>query len=83
MAISIPKKIIRPARSSAQNAADAVKHHMAQIALHFDQPKLTLVIRSSTFEGDIIVGNDDLDIAIKAIQKAAEENSRQLVIKTN
>jgi hypothetical protein len=83
MAISQPKRIIRPAASGAKNAAESVKHHLAQIAMHFDQPKLTLIIRSPTFDGDVIVGNDELDMAIKAIQKAAEENSHQLVIKTH
>jgi hypothetical protein len=50
--------------------------------MHFDQPKLTLIFRSPTFDGDVIVGNDELDMAIKAIKKAAEENSHQLVIRT-
>ena len=83
MAISIPKKIIRPALSAPRRAAEAVKHHMAEIAMHFDTPKLTLIIRSPTFDGDIIVGNDDLEMATAAIKKAAEENTRQVVIKTH
>jgi hypothetical protein len=83
VAISIPKRIIRPALSAPRTAAEAVKHHLAEIARHFRKPALTLVIRSPDFDGDVIVGNDDIGLAIAALRKAAEENNHQAVIPLN
>jgi hypothetical protein len=80
MAISLPKKIIRPAAATSQAAAAGVKHHLGEIAKLFDRPKLTLVIRSSAIDGDIIVGNDDFDLAVKAIMEATREFGKQAII---
>jgi hypothetical protein len=80
MAISLRKPLLRSAAATPQRAAEGVKHHLAEIAKLFDRPKLTLVIRSSAIDGDIIVGNDDLDLAVGAIMEATREFGRTAVI---
>ena len=44
-----PKKIIR-ASAAPQSVGEQIKHHMRAIAALFDDPKLTLVIRSRSIE---------------------------------
>lgn len=80
MSISSPKQLIVPAAATPRGAAEGVKHHLAEIAKLFDRPKLTLVIRSNAIDGDIIVGNDDFDLAVAAIMQATREFSRAAVI---
>lgn len=83
MSISIPRPRIHQAAATPRVAAEAVKYHLGEIAQLFDMPHLTLVIRSPTLEDDIIVGNDDLGLAKQAIDHAARQNSRQLIIRIN
>lgn len=80
MAISIPKRIIRPAAATPRAAAEGVKHHLGEIAKLFDGAKVTLVIRSPAIDGDIIVGNDDFDLAVAAIMQATREAGKTALI---
>ncbi len=50
---------------------------MREIAALFDDPKMTLVIRSRGLEGDVIVTNDEAQDAITAIKKHCEQHSRR------
>jgi hypothetical protein len=78
MAISLRKPIITPAAKTPQTVAERLRHHMALIAELFDNPKMTLVIRSATLEGDLIVTNDEAGEAITAIKKYCETNKIRL-----
>lgn len=80
MTISLPKLRRRAAVATPQNAAEAIKYHLGQIAELFDRPKLTLVVRSPTVEGDLICGNDDIGIAIAALQAVTLEFGGQAVV---
>ena len=83
MAISIPKPKITRASAAPQSVAELLRHHMGLVAELFDHPKMTLVIRSPTLDGDLIVTNDDANEAIKAIKKYCEQGNSQAVIRTN
>lgn len=49
---------------------------LARIARMFRSPKITLVVRNPDFgangSADVVIGDDDLDEAIKAIQRFKE-----------
>jgi hypothetical protein len=83
MTISIPKRIVRPASSTPQSVAEKIRHHLHEIADLFDEPKLTLVVRTVSLEGDLIVGNDDAHEAITAIKKMCEQHSPQAEMPLN
>lgn len=80
MTISLPRRIRRSAAATPQNAAEGVKFHLGEIAKLFDRPKLTLVIRSVVIDGDIVVGNDDIELAIKAMQQGIKEYGKTALI---
>lgn len=80
MAISLPKPIICPAAATPRAAAEGVKFHLGEIAKLFDRPKVTLIVRSMAMDGDIICGNDDLEMALKAIHESKREFGRAAVI---
>jgi ribosomal protein L31E len=77
-----PSKIIR-ASAAPSSVGEQIRHHMSAIAELFDKPKLTLVIRSRSLEGDLIVSNDEANEAIIAIKKYCEQHSRQDVVALN
>jgi hypothetical protein len=77
-----PKKIIR-ASAAPQCVGEQLRHHMGAVAELFDEPKLTLVIRSRSLDGDLIVTNDEPDEAITAIKKYCGEHTRQNVVPLN
>jgi hypothetical protein len=79
MAISLRKKIKR-AGAMPQSVAEKIRHHMNEVANLFDSPKITLVIRSSSLEGDLILTNDAADEAIIAIKKFCTQNSSQALV---
>jgi len=46
----------------------ALQDDLDSVCRKFKNPKVTLVVRSTELiDGDVIIGNDDLDLAIKAI----------------
>jgi hypothetical protein len=47
-----------------------------RIARRFRNPKITLIVRAPDLEdGDVVIGNDDLDAAIAAIQRLKEREA--------
>ena len=78
MAISLPKQLIRPAAKTPQTVKELLCHYMSLIAELFDNPKMTLVIRSPTLEGDLIATNDEAAEAITAIKKYCETHKIRL-----
>lgn len=77
-----PRKIIR-ASAAPQSIGEQLQHHMRVIAELFDRPKLTLVIRTRSLEGDLIVTNDEAQEAITAIKKHCEQHSKQSIVPLN
>lgn len=45
--------------------------HLDAVSKVFKNPKVTLIVRSPELaDGDVVIGDDDLDEAIKAIERA-------------
>lgn len=63
-------KIIR-AGQTPQTVAELLRHHMTEIAGLFDDPKMTLVVRSATLDMPLVVTNDEPEPTIEAIRKMA------------
>lgn len=66
--IASNRKILR-AIDTPPTVAEKIKHHMAEIARLFDDPKVTLVIRSATLDMPLVVTNDQPEETIAAIRK--------------
>jgi hypothetical protein len=66
--LSTRRKILR-ADATPQTVAEKIQHHMGLIAELFDQPKMTLVIRSATLDMPLVVTNDQPEPTIEAIRK--------------
>lgn len=81
MSISLPKRVIRPAAATPHSVGELLRHHMGLIAELFDAPKMTLVIRSPTLDGDLIITNDEAADAITAIKKYCERHSTSAAIR--
>jgi hypothetical protein len=77
-----PRKIIR-ASSAPESIGEQLQHYMSAIAALFDSPKLTLVIRSRSLEGDLIVSNDEAAEAIIAIKKFCHQHTLQEALPLN
>ncbi len=63
--------------------AEQIQHYMGRIAELFDRPKITLVVRSASLEGDIIFTNDDPDDTIEAIHKMCRVHDTPEIILPN
>jgi hypothetical protein len=64
--------------------ADAIQHHMSQIAKLFDNPKYALVIRlAPPDDGTIILTNDDPGDTIAAIRAMTNLHDSPVVIRSN
>ena len=49
---------------------DRIAHHADEIAKMFKDPRVTIVVRAPSLpDGDVVVTDDDLDAAIKAIER--------------
>jgi hypothetical protein len=49
---------------------DELSDHLDRIIRMFKNPKVTLIVRAPDLpDGDVVIGNDDLDAAIVAIQR--------------
>lgn len=52
---------------------DDLSSDLAQIARRFKAPRITLIVRNPQLaDGDVVIGNDDLDEAIAAIRRMQE-----------
>jgi hypothetical protein len=81
MVLSLRKKLkLKRADVTPQSVAELIRHHLNEVADLFDSPKMTLVIRSSSMEGDLIFTNDAADEAIIAIKKFCTQNSSQRLV---
>lgn len=66
-----------------QTVAEQIQHHMNKICELFDRPKITLVVRSASLEGDIIFTNDNPDDTIAAIHKMCNVHDTPEIIRPN
>jgi hypothetical protein len=66
--ISTKRKILR-AGNTPQTVAEQMQHHMGEIAKLFDDPKMTLVVRSATLDMPLVVTNDQPEETIAAIRQ--------------
>jgi hypothetical protein len=66
--LSTRKKLLR-AIDTPQTVAERMRHHMAEIARLFDDPKMTLVVRSPTLDMPLVMTNDQPEETIEAIRK--------------
>ncbi len=63
--------------------AEQIQHHMNKICQLFDMPKITLVVRSASLEGDVIFTNDDPENSIAAIHKMCRVHDAPEIIRPN
>ncbi len=63
--------------------AEQIKHYMGKICELFDRPKITLVVRSASLEGDIIFTNDAPEDSIAAIHKMCNVHDTPEIIRPN
>jgi hypothetical protein len=66
--ISTKRKLLR-ASQTPHTVAEMMQHHMSEIAKLFDEPKLTLVVRSATLDMPLVVTNDQPEPTIAAIRQ--------------
>jgi hypothetical protein len=66
--LSTRRKLIL-ASQTPRTVAELLQHHVGQIAELFDNPKVTLVIRSPTLDMPLVVTNDQPEETIAAIRK--------------
>lgn len=66
--ISSRRKLLRAIDTPA-TVAEKLQHHASEIARMFDDPKLTIVIRSATLDMPLVVTNDQPEETIAAIRK--------------
>lgn len=66
--ISSKRKILR-ADHAPHTVAELMQHHLGEIAKLFDEPRITLVVRSPTLEMPLVATNDQPEETIAAIRK--------------